>query len=106
MVAVGAATIAFFIYLTSRLSTPDMALLYADLDPQDSGQIVSRLEQQDIGYRLGPDGSQIFVPSDQVARLRVVKARDGLPSGGSIGDQPTLEHQCPFFGELCLLNPQ
>ncbi len=85
MVAVGAATIAFFIYLTSRLSTPDMTLLYADLDPQDSGQIVSRLEQQDIGYRLGPDGSQIFVPSDQVARLRVVMAIDGLPSGGSIG---------------------
>ena len=85
MVAVGAATIAFFIYLTSRLSTPDMTLLYADLDPQDSGQIVSRLEQQDIGYRLGPDGSQIFVPSDQVARLRVVMAVDGLPSGGSIG---------------------
>jgi flagellar M-ring protein FliF len=85
MVAVGAASIAFFIYLTSRLSTPDMALLYADLDPQDSGQIVSRLEQQDASYRLGRDGSQIFVPSDQVARLRVAMAADGLPSGGSIG---------------------
>lgn len=85
MVAVAAGTIAFFIYLTSRLSTPDMALLYADLDPQDSGQIVSRLEQMDVGYRLDPNGSQIFVPSDQVGRLRVVMAGEGLPSGGSVG---------------------
>ncbi len=85
MVAVAAGTIAFFIYLTSRLSTPDMALLYADLDPQDSGQIVSRLEQMDIGYRLDPNGTQIFVPSDQVGRVRVTMAGEGLPSGGSIG---------------------
>ena len=85
MVAVAAATIAFFIYLTSRLSTPDMALLYADLDPQDSGQIVSRLEQMEVGYRLGREGDQIYVPSDQVARLRVAMAGEGLPSGGSIG---------------------
>ncbi len=85
MVAVAAGTIAFFIYLTSRLSTPDMALLYADLDPQDSGQIVSRLEQMDVGYRIDPNGSQIFVPSDQVGRLRVAMAGEGLPSGGSIG---------------------
>jgi flagellar M-ring protein FliF len=85
MVAVAAATIAFFIYLTSRLSTPDMALLYADLDPQDSGQIVSRLEQMEVGYRLGRDGGQIYVPSDQVARMRVAMAEQGLPTGGSIG---------------------
>ncbi len=43
MAAVAAGIIAFFIYLSSRLATPSMALLYADLDPQDSGQIVSRL---------------------------------------------------------------
>ena len=85
MVTVAAATIAFFIYLTSRLSTPDMALLYADLDPQDSGQIVSRLEQMEVPYKLGTDGSQVFVPSDRVARMRVAMAEDGLPSGGSIG---------------------
>ncbi|MFQ5773256.1 MAG: flagellar basal-body MS-ring/collar protein FliF [Kiloniellaceae bacterium] len=85
MGAVAAGIIAFFIYLTSQLTTPDLALLYADLDPQDSGQIVSRLEQMEVRYRLGSDGTQIFVPSDQVARLRVAMAEDGLPSGGSIG---------------------
>jgi flagellar M-ring protein FliF len=85
MLTVAASTIAFFIYLTSRLSTPDMALLYADLDIQESGQIVSRLEQLEVRYKLGRDGSQIHVPSDMVGRMRVAMAEEGLPSGGSIG---------------------
>ncbi len=85
MAAVAAGSLAFFIYLTSRLATPDMALLYADLDPQDSGQIVSRLEQNDTPFRIGADGSQIFVPADEVGRLRIAMAEDGLPAGGSIG---------------------
>lgn len=85
MAAVAAGSIAFFIYLTSRLATPNLALLYADLDPQDSGQIVSRLEQMEIPFRIGTDGTQVFVPNDQVARVRVAMAEEGLPSGGSIG---------------------
>jgi len=85
MVAVAAATVAFFIYLTSRLATPDMELLYGDLAVQDSGQIVTLLEQMQVPYEIGRDGSQIFVPSDQVARLRITMAEDGLPTGGSIG---------------------
>jgi len=85
MVGVAAGILAFFIYLTSRLATPDMALLYGDLDSQDSGQIVSRLEQMDLPYKLGRDGNQIFVPSDQVARMRIAMAEEGLPSGGTIG---------------------
>ena len=31
------------------------------------------------------DGSQIYVPQDQVARLRLSLATEGIPSGGSIG---------------------
>ena len=85
MGAVAAGVIAFFIYLTSRLAVPDMALLYSDLDARDSGQIASRLDQMQVRYTVGPDGSQIFVPADQVGRLRLSMAQDGLPSGGSIG---------------------
>ncbi|MEM7169518.1 MAG: flagellar basal-body MS-ring/collar protein FliF [Pseudomonadota bacterium] len=85
MAAIAAAILSFFIYLTSRLAEPDQALLYADLDSQDSGQIVSQLENQQQPYRLSADGSQIFVAADQVARLRVAMAEQGLPSGGSIG---------------------
>ena len=85
MGAVAAGVIAFMIYTTSRIATPDLALLYSDLDAQDSSQIVSRLERMELPYRLSSDASQIFVPHDQVARLRLTMAEDGLPTGGSIG---------------------
>ncbi|WP_420348849.1 flagellar basal-body MS-ring/collar protein FliF [Pelagibius sp.] len=85
MAAVAAGIIAFFIYLTSRLASPEMALLYADLDAQDSGQITARLEQMNVPYRISEDGGQILVPHDQVGRTRLVIAEEGLPSGGSIG---------------------
>lgn len=85
MAAVAAGVLAFFIYLTGRLASPDMALLYAELDTQDSGQIVSRLETMGVPFSLGPNGTQVFVPRDQVARMRVAMAEEGLPTGGSMG---------------------
>jgi flagellar M-ring protein FliF len=85
MAAVAAGIIAFFIYLTSRLASPEMALLYGELSAQDSGQIIARLEQMSVPYRLGEEGGMIYVPQDQVGRSRMVMAEEGLPSGGSIG---------------------
>ena len=85
MAAVAAGVLAFFVYLTSRLATPDMSLLYAELDNQDSGQIVTRLEELNVPYRIEGNGSRIMVAQDQVARVRLQMAQEGLPSGGSIG---------------------
>lgn len=77
--------IGFFVYLTTRLSTTEMALLYADLDRADGGAIVQRLEQMQVPFQVTPDGTKISVPADQVGRLRMTMAQAGLPSGGSIG---------------------
>jgi len=85
MAAVAAGIVAFFIYLTSRLASPDMALLYGELNAQDSGQIIARLEQMSVPYRIGEEGGNIYVPQDQVGRSRMVMAEEGLPSGGNIG---------------------
>ena len=85
MAAVAAGIVAFFIYLTSRLASPDLALLYGELSAQDSGQIIARLEQMNVPYRIGEEGGKIFVPQDQVGRSRMVMAEEGLPSGASIG---------------------
>ena len=80
-----AGLLAFFFYMASRLSTPDMALLYNELDVKDSGQIISKLEGMNIPIQIKGDGTQIYVPGDQVAKLRMVLAQDGLPAGGSLG---------------------
>ena len=76
--------IGFFIFLTTRLTTPQMELLFGELDPSDSSRIVGQLESTNTVYELRANGSQIFVPSDKVAQLRLTMAEQGL-SGGTIG---------------------
>ncbi len=71
--------------LALRGGNERLALLYSELDAREAGQIVDILDKQKIPHQLGAGGTQILVPADQVARLRVQLARDGLPSGGSIG---------------------
>lgn len=85
LVGTGIAVVGFFIFLVSRLSTGSQSLLYADLEPADAGQIVRELETREIPYQLKANGTQIFVPSDDVLRLRVALAEQGLPGGGSVG---------------------
>jgi flagellar M-ring protein FliF len=79
-----AGSIGFFFFITTRLTTPSLGLLYADLDPADSGRIVTKLEALKVPYELG-GGGQIMVPSNQILRLRMSLAQEGLPTGGSMG---------------------
>jgi Flagellar biosynthesis/type III secretory pathway lipoprotein len=85
MSAAGLLTLGFFIFIISRVSSPDMSLLYSELDVKDSGQIVSILEQQNIPYEVRNNGSQIYIPSNNVQRIRLSLAQEGLPTGGSLG---------------------
>jgi flagellar M-ring protein FliF len=85
MAVVAAVTIAFFAFLTTRLAAPGYGLLYSDLDLRDSGQIVQKLEAMSVPYQLRGDGTAIMVPMDQVARIRMSMAEQGLPQGGSVG---------------------
>lgn len=75
----------FFLFIGDRLSQPTMSLLYGELDTQDSGAIVTRLEELNIPYNVRANGSQIFVPEEQALKLRMQMAAQGLPSGGSLG---------------------
>jgi len=75
----------FFFWIISRLAAPQLELLYADLDMNDSARIVSQLESDQIPYELRNGGGAIYVPADLVPRTRVTLAEQGLPSGGSIG---------------------
>ncbi len=69
------------------IDTSRMSLLYGDLDPQDSAQIVDQLEHHQIPYRLEADGRRILIPSDDVMSARGFLAKDGLPASGSVGDE-------------------
>ena len=77
--------VAFFIYLTTRLASPQMALLYGDLDSADATQITSQLQSLNVPYDTRQNGTEVYVPADQVARLRLTMAEQGIPSGGTVG---------------------
>jgi flagellar M-ring protein FliF len=75
----------FFLFVTTRLSAPNMELLYRGLDLQDSGEVINRLESMNIPYELRNNGSEVYVASSQVLKTRVTLAQEGLPAGGSLG---------------------
>jgi flagellar M-ring protein FliF len=77
--------IGFFIFLTTKLTTPQMSLLYGDLQGDDIGRITQVLESQGIPYELRKNGTEVHVPSDQVTKVRVSMAQQGVPRGGSLG---------------------
>ncbi|WP_207455110.1 flagellar basal-body MS-ring/collar protein FliF [Azospirillum sp. SYSU D00513] len=82
---VGVVLIGFFIYLATRLSTPDMVLLYADLQPAEAAAISKKLEEARVPFQVDASGTKITVPSEQVGPMRMQMAAAGLPSGGSVG---------------------
>ncbi len=82
---VGAGVLGFFIYLTTRLSQPNMELMYGDLQPADAAAIAKKLDDLKVPYKVDPTGTKVMVPQDEVGKLRMQMAQAGLPSGGSIG---------------------
>lgn len=69
--------------LISLQNKESYQLLYSDLDLQSSGQIIAELEAQNIPYSA--KGNGIFVPSTQVAALRMNLAAKGLPQNTTAG---------------------
>lgn len=64
---------------------PDFQLLYGRLAEKDASAIVSSLQAQGIKHRVSQGGGTIYVPSDQVHRLRMELAAKGLPGGDGVG---------------------
>jgi flagellar M-ring protein FliF len=86
MAAVAGAMLLILAFLALRGGGGDhMALLYADMDLREASQVTDSLAKAHINYEVGPDGTRVSVPSGDVPRARLLLAKDGLPSGGSIG---------------------
>lgn len=79
------AAVCGYILLNHFLAQPSKTLLFSNLDPRDSAEIVARLDAKKIEYDVLGDGSTIMVASDQALKLRMEMAGEGLPAGGSVG---------------------
>ncbi len=86
MAAVAGAMLLMLAFLALRGGGGErMSLLYADMDLREASQVVDLLDRSHIAHEVGPDGTRISVPASEVARARLLLAKEGLPSGGSIG---------------------
>ena len=75
----------FFVFVSMRVSTPELKLLYGDLSSSDSASIAGKLEEAGIRYDVSEDGGRVMVAAPEVSRARMLLAREGLPNGGSMG---------------------
>lgn len=79
---VTAASIFLLIYLTMQV---EYRVLFSNLSNEDAGNIVSKLSEKKIPYKVSASGGAISVPADKVSELRMELAAAGLPQGGGVG---------------------
>ena len=64
---------------------PNYAPLFTNLSQDDGGQVVAKLKELKVPYRVQGDGSVIEVPEEKARELRLELAGQGLPRGGNVG---------------------
>lgn len=77
--------IIFFIFISMRVSEPNLAVLYSDLSTVDSSAIAGKLAEDQVTFQVSPDGTRVFVAEDEIGKARMLLAEAGLPNGGSLG---------------------
>ncbi len=59
--------------------------LYGKLSADDAAQIVNKLREKRVPFKLEGGGTLVLVPADQVYSLRLTLAGEGLPKGNGVG---------------------
>ncbi|MEE9911271.1 MAG: flagellar M-ring protein FliF [Deltaproteobacteria bacterium] len=77
-----AASIFLLVYLTTQV---EYRVLFSNLSNEDAGNIVSKLSEKKIPYKVSSSGGAISVPAEKVSELRLELAAAGLPQGGGVG---------------------
>lgn len=85
LAAVGLLVLGLVGALAWRGASTPMAPLFGELEPRDAAAVVAALDRARIPHRLGAGGAQVLVPIEDVARVRLLLAREGLPAGGGVG---------------------
>lgn len=87
LLVAGAAVIALVAAMLMWASAPEYRVLYSNLSEADGGRIISELESRAVPYQFSQGGRALMVPGDQVHKLRLQLAEQGLPEGGNVGFQ-------------------
>ncbi len=72
-----------FVYLATRGSSVEYAVLYTDLELLDAKQITEHLDSTGVEYKTAKNGAEILVPKTQLNHLRINTAEFALNSSGA-----------------------
>jgi flagellar M-ring protein FliF len=84
MGAVAVGLIGFFIFITTRLTAPQLELLYGGLEPEAQSKIAAQLTASNTPFEIR-NGKDIYAPADMVGKLRLAMAGQGLGGGQIVG---------------------
>jgi flagellar M-ring protein FliF len=90
-----AALVAVLVVLSMGVRDSDYRALFTGLTEKDGGQIIEKLQQLNVPYKIGEGGGMIMVPANKVYELRMKLGAAGLPKGGETG-YDALEKVSPF----------
>jgi len=83
-----------------RMGGEEKSLLFSGVETREMAEITQRLEQAEIPYELGADGSSVMVARSRVLEARMMLSAEGLPSRGGVGyeifDEPDALGQTQF----------
>src|SRR3712207_7247960 len=83
IISVITGVILILIYLGITTFKPKYSILFSDLDPKDSGNVVEALKEEKVDYKI--DGSSILVPKEKVSAIKMEMLSKVDFSNGSKG---------------------
>ncbi|GAB4180642.1 MAG: flagellar basal-body MS-ring/collar protein FliF [Calditrichia bacterium] len=64
---------------------PNYVTLFSNLNEKDAGEIIQKLQDKKVDYRVAELGNAILVPSSVARELRLELAKEGIPSQSVVG---------------------
>jgi len=80
-----AAIVSSFVMILSWINKPRYEALYSGLGQEEAAQVVEKLKEKKVPYKLGANGTQVLVDKGSLQETRLEMASAGLPRGGSVG---------------------
>ena len=85
LVASALATIAVILGLIVWANQSEYKILFSNLASDDAANIVAKLKEKKIPYKISDNGDSVSIPDDRVTEVRLELASTGLPQGSGVG---------------------
>lgn len=82
---VAVASLVSIVALVYFMNRTEYSVLYTNIAPQDASDIIAKIKEDNVPYKLSAGGEAILVPADRVSELKMELAAAGFPRGGAVG---------------------